>query len=314
MSVFYKVLSRVIEESSKVLVNREEHVKLIIFTIIAGSHALIEGIPGIAKTLTVKVVAKLLNLKFSRIQCTLDILPSDIIGTKVYNQKTNEFEVKIGPIYANLVLVDEINRASPRAQSALLEAMQENQVTIEGETIRLPKPFSVLATQNPIELEGTFPLPEAQLDRFYMKIYMDTLDRDSLLKLLKKGYRFLEKEYESLKPVVTVNDIFEASEEIDKVYVDDDILKYISKIIEYSHKHPAARLGISPRGALMLLTLSKEFALFENRKYVIPDDVKMAAIPALSHRIFIKPEYIAEGYNGIRIINEIISRIDIPKP
>uniref|UniRef100_A0A7C5YZ90 MoxR family ATPase n=1 Tax=Ignisphaera aggregans TaxID=334771 RepID=A0A7C5YZ90_9CREN len=314
MSVFYKVLSRVIEESSKVLVNREEHVKLIIFTIIAGSHALIEGIPGIAKTLTAKVVAKLLNLKFSRIQCTLDILPSDIIGTKVYNQKTNEFEVKIGPIYANIVLVDEINRASPRAQSALLEAMQENQVTIEGETIRLPKPFSVLATQNPIELEGTFPLPEAQLDRFYMKIYMDTLDRDSLLKLLKKGYRFLEKEYESLKPVATVNDIFEASEEIDKVYVDDDILKYISKIIEYSHKHPAARLGISPRGALMLLTLSKEFALFENRRYVIPDDVKMAAIPALSHRIFIKPEYIAEGYNGIRIINEIISRIDIPKP
>jgi MoxR-like ATPase len=314
MPVFYKVLSKVIEESSKVLVNREEHVKLIIFTIIAGSHALIEGIPGIAKTLTVKVVAKLLNLRFSRIQCTLDILPSDIIGTKVYNQKTNEFEVKIGPIYANIVLVDEINRASPRAQSALLEAMQENQVTIEGETIKLPKPFSVLATQNPIELEGTFPLPEAQLDRFYMKIYMDTLDRDALLKLLKKGYRFLEKEYESLKPVATVNDIFEASEEIDKVYVDDDILKYISKIIEYSHKHPAARLGISPRGALMLLMLSKEFALFENRKYVIPDDVKMAAIPALSHRIFIKPEYIAEGYNGIRIINEIISRIDVPKP
>lgn len=314
MTVFYRILSRVVEESTRVLVNREEHVKLILFTVVADGHALIEGVPGIAKTLTAKVIAKLLDLKFSRIQCTLDLLPSDVIGTKIYNQKSGEFEVRVGPIYANIILVDEINRATPRAQAALLEAMQEKQITIEGETIRLPKPFSVLATQNPIELEGTFPLPEAQLDRFYIKIYMNTLDGDSLIRLLRKSYKLLEREYETLRPVVTVDEILKASEEIDNVYVDDDILKYISRIVEYSHKHPAVRLGASPRGALMLLTLSKEFALSEDRKYVIPDDVKMAAIPALSHRIFLKPEYLAEGYSGARVVNEIISHIEIPKP
>ncbi len=314
MSTFYKILIRVIEESARVLVNREEYVKLILFTIVANGHALIEGVPGIAKTLTAKVVAKLLNLKFSRIQCTLDLLPSDVVGTKIYNQKTGEFETRVGPIYANIVLVDEINRATPRAQAALLEAMQERQITIEGETIKLPRPFSVLATQNPIELEGTFPLPEAQLDRFYIKIHMNPLDREALLQLLKKGYKLLEKEYESLKPVVTGDEVLRASEEIDSIYVDDDILKYISRIVEYSHRHPASKLGVSPRGALMLLTLSKEFALAENRKYVIPDDVKMAAVPALSHRIFLKPEYIAEGYSGIRVVNEIILHVEVPKP
>ncbi|MCS7111801.1 MAG: MoxR family ATPase [Ignisphaera sp.] len=314
MSTFYKILTKIIEESTRVLVNREDHVKLIVFTIVAGGHALIEGIPGIAKTLTAKVVAKLLNLKFSRIQCTLDLLPSDVIGTKVYNQKTGEFEIRIGPVYANIVLVDEINRATPRAQAALLEAMQEKQVTIEGETIKLPTPFSVLATQNPIELEGTFPLPEAQLDRFYIKIHMNSLDRDSLVQLLKRSYKYLEREYEMLKPIVTVNEVFNASEEIDSVYVDDDILRYISRIVEYSHKHPASKLGVSPRGAIMLLTLSREFALAENRKYVIPDDVKMAAVPALSHRIFLKPEYVVEGYNGIKVVSEIISHVEVPKP
>lgn len=314
MSAFYRILTRIVEESTRVLVNREDHVKLVLFTIVAGGHALIEGVPGVAKTLTAKVVAKLLNLKFSRIQCTLDLLPSDVIGTKVYNQKTGEFETRIGPIYANIVLVDEINRATPRAQAALLEAMQERQITIEGETIKLPKPFSVLATQNPIELEGTFPLPEAQLDRFYIKIYMDLLDRDSLIHLLKKGHKYIEKEFETLKPVVMAEDVIKASEEIDGVYVDDDILEYISRIVEYSHKHPASKLGVSPRGAVMLLTLSREFALAENRRYVIPDDVKMAAIPALSHRIFLKPEYIAEGYTGARIVNEILSHVEVPKP
>jgi len=314
MTYFNKIIESTVLEASKVLVARENHVKLLVFSIIAEGHVLIEGVPGIAKTLTAKVVAKLLNLKFSRVQCTVDTLPSDIIGTKVFNQKTSDFEVRLGPIYTNILLVDEINRASPRTQSALLEAMQEKQVTIDGETILLPRPFVVLATQNPIELEGTFPLPEAQLDRFYIKLTMGLLDREPLIALLKKGLKTIEKEFENLKQVADVKDIAIASEEIEKVYIDNSIYEYVARIAEYSHKHEAVRLGVTPRGALMLLQLAKEFALAEGRTYVIPDDIKAAAIPSLSHRILLKPEFIAEGYTGERVVLEVLSKVEVPKP
>ncbi|MCC6016579.1 MAG: AAA family ATPase [Desulfurococcaceae archaeon] len=314
MTRLSKIVEFVVSEASKVLVARENHVKLLVFSVIAEGHVLIEGVPGIAKTLTAKVVAKLLNLKFSRVQCTIDTLPSDIIGTKVFNQKIGDFEVKLGPIYTNILLVDEINRASPRTQSALLEAMQEKQVTIDGETIPLPRPFVVLATQNPIELEGTFPLPEAQLDRFYIKLTMGLLDKESLIALLKRGLKSIEKEFENLKPVADINDIVVAAEEIEKVYVDSSLYEYVARIVEYSHKHEAVRLGVTPRGALMLLQLAKEFALAEGRTYVIPDDIKAAAIPTLSHRILLKPEFIAEGYTGERVVLEVLSKVEVPKP
>ncbi|MEM1683432.1 MAG: AAA family ATPase [Desulfurococcaceae archaeon] len=270
--------------------------------------------PGIAKTLTAKVVAKLLNLKFSRVQCTIDTLPLDIIGTKIYNQKIGDFEVRLGPIYTNILLVDEINRASPRTQSALLEAMQEKQVTIDGETILLPRPFVVLATQNPIELKGTFPLPEAQLDRFYIKLTIDLLDRDPLIKLLRKGLKTIEQGFESLKPVADMNDIISIAKELESVYIDESIYEYVANIVEYSYRHSALRLGVTPRGALMLLLLAKEFALADERTYVIPDDVKAAAIPASSHRILLKPEYIAEGYTGEKVVREILAKVEVPKP
>ncbi|MEM2008066.1 MAG: MoxR family ATPase [Ignisphaera sp.] len=314
MTIFSKIIKNVVEESAKVLVAREKHVTMIVFSVIAEGHVLIEGVPGIAKTLTAKVVAKLLNLKFSRVQCTIDTLPSDIIGSKVYNQKIGDFETKIGPIFTNILLVDEINRASPRTQSALLEAMQERQVTIDGETIALPRPFVVLATQNPIEHEGTFPLPEAQLDRFYIKLTMGLLDRVALMNLLKRDLKIIEKEYWYLKPVADVNDIINASKEIEKVYVDSSIFEYIANIFEYSHRHEAVQLGITPRGALMLLQLAKEFALADERDYVIPDDVKNAAVPALAHRFLIKPEFLAEGYTGERIVQEILANVEVPRP
>jgi len=309
-----ELVKAVIEEASRVLVDRGEETTLAVLTIVAGGHGLIEGVPGIAKTLLAKTVAKVLNLKFSRIQCTPDLLPADVLGTKVYNQKTGDFELRVGPIYANLVLVDEINRASPRTQSALLEAMQERQVTIEGETIKLPEPFTVLATQNPVELEGTFPLPEAQIDRFYIKINMELPSSSSLIKLLKRGIEVIEKEFEALKPVASSEDVMSARRELESVFVDDSIYEYIARIVEYSHKHPAVRLGISPRGALMLLRLAKEFALLDGRRFVIPDDVKRAAVPALSHRILIKPEYVIEGYSGQSIVKEIIENVEVPKP
>ncbi len=309
-----KLVRKVAEEASRVLVERKREVELVVLTIVAGGHALLEGVPGIAKTLTAKVVAKLMNLRFSRIQCTLDLLPADIIGTKVYNPKTGDFELRLGPIYANLVLVDEINRASPRTQSALLEAMQEKQVTIEGETIKLPTPFTVLATQNPIELEGTFPLPEAQIDRFFVKIDMELLSKEALAKLLKRGVADIEKEFEALRPVAGANDVLRAREEIERVFVDDDVLDYALRIVEYSHRHPAVKLGVSPRGALMLMTLAKELALLDERDYLIPDDVKRAAVPTLSHRIFIKPEYLAEGVTGKQVVLEILEKVATPRP
>jgi len=314
LTLLAKIVRKVIEEASRILVEREREIELIVMAIVAGGHALLEGVPGIAKTLTAKVVAKLMRLSFSRIQCTLDLLPADIIGTKVYNPKTGDFELRLGPIYANLVLVDEINRAPPRTQSALLEAMQEKQVTIEGETIKLPTPFTVLATQNPIELEGTFPLPEAQIDRFFVKIDVELPSRDGLVKLLRKGMASIEREFETLKPVIEPHQIAEASKEIENVYVDEDVLNYVVKIVEYSHKHPATKLGVSPRGALMLMTLAKEYALLDERDYLIPDDVKRAALPALSHRIFIKPEYVAEGITGRHVVMEILEKVAAPRP
>jgi len=314
MTYLSRIVEKIVGEASKVLVARESHVKLLLLAIFAEGHVLIEGVPGIAKTLTAKVVSKLLNMRFSRVQCTIDTLPSDIIGTKIFNQKTGDFELRLGPVYTNILLVDEINRASPRTQSALLEAMQERQVTIDGETIALPKPFVVLATQNPIELEGTFPLPEAQLDRFYIKLAMDLLDRASLLALLKKGLRTIEIEYENLKPVADASYLENISKEIEEVYIDSSIYDYIASIVEYSHKHEAVRLGVTPRGALMLLQLAKELALVEGRKYVIPDDVKAAAIPALSHRILLKPEFVAGGYTGEKVVREVLSKVEPPKP
>ncbi|MEM1526592.1 MAG: MoxR family ATPase [Ignisphaera sp.] len=314
MTTLSKIINKAVDEASNVLVGREKHITMLIFAVVAEGHVLIEGVPGIAKTLTAKVVAKLLSLKFSRVQCTIDTLPSDIIGTKIYNQKIGDFEVRLGPIYTNILLVDEINRASPRTQSALLEAMQEKQVTIDGETNLLPRPFVVLATQNPIELEGTFPLPEAQLDRFYIKLTMDLLDRDPLIKLLRKGLKTIEQGFESLKPVADINDIISIAKELESVYVDESIYEYVANIAEYSYKHSALRLGVTPRGALMLLLLAKEFALADERTYVIPDDVKAAAIPALSHRILLKPEYIAEGYTGEKVVQEILTKVEVPKP
>ena len=308
------IVSRVVEASREVLVEREWDVKLLVLSVIAGGHVLIEGIPGIAKTLTAKTVAKLLNLRFSRIQLTPDLLPADIVGTKVFNQKTGDFEVVVGPVNANLVLADEINRASPRTQSALLEAMQERQVTIEGVTIKLPEPFTVIATMNPVELEGVFPLPEAQLDRFFLKISMRTLSREGLIELLRRGTLKIEEAFAELKPVANADEILEGRREISNVYFDDSVTDYMLRIYESINKHRYVRLGVTPRGLIMLHTLAKCLALSEGRNYVIPDDVKSAAVPALSHRVLLKPEVLAEGFSSRDVIEEVLRIVEVPRP
>ncbi len=307
------MMGRVLNEASKIVVEREREVKFIVASMIVGGHILLEGVPGIAKTLTARVVSKLFRLTFRRIQFTPDLLPADILGTKVFNPSTGDFEVRKGPIFANIILADEINRASPRTQSALLEAMQERQVTIEGETYKLPDPFVVIATQNPIEMEGTFPLPEAQLDRFLIKLNVD-YPSDSGLKEVLKRIDEIEAAIEELKPVATAKDIQDAREEVLKARVDEDIYDYIVAIVRESRKHPAVRLGASPRGAIAIYKLARAWAVMEGRDYVVPDDVKAVAEPALVHRIILKPEYEFEGYTPSRVIKEVLASVKVPTP
>lgn len=297
------------------MIERDEHIKMLVLAVITGGHVLIEGVPGVAKTLTAKSVAKALSLRFSRIQMTPDLLPADVIGTKIYDQKTGDFKILLGPVHANVVLVDEINRASPRTQSALLEAMQERQVTIEGEVFSLPVPFTVLATMNPVEVEGVFPLPEAQLDRFLMRLPMGGLSREGIRRLLRLDLDVVEEEIKNLKPVVSREDVLEARRELREVWVDDSIIEYVIRVSEAVSAHRAVRLGLSPRGTAMLLLLSKALALADRRKYVIPDDVKTAAMYVIPHRILIRPELVSDGpAKRELLVKEIISKAEVPRP
>ncbi len=307
------IMKAVLSESSRILVEREREVKFIVASMVVSGHVLLEGVPGIAKTLTARVVAKLFNLKYRRIQFTPDLLPADIIGTKVYNPKTSDFEVRTGPIFANIVLADEINRASPRTQSALLEAMQERQVTIEGETMRLEDPFIVIATQNPIEMEGTFPLPEAQIDRFLVKINVEYPSDKGLIQIMKRADE-IEEELRRLAPVASGKDIIDARAEVRKVFIDDSLLDYIVRIVKGTHEHPAVRLGASPRGAIALHKLSRVWAIMSGRDYVIPDDIKAVAREALQHRIILKPEYAFEGVTPAKVVEEVLAKIPVPTP
>lgn len=313
MGKFVDVMKSVLSESSRILVEREREVKFIVASMVVGGHVLLEGVPGIAKTLTARVVAKLFNLTYRRIQFTPDLLPADIIGTKVYNPKTSDFEIRTGPIFANIVLADEINRASPRTQSALLEAMQERQVTIEGETMRLDDPFIVVATQNPIEMEGTFPLPEAQIDRFLVKINVEYPSDQGLVQIMKRADE-IEEELRRLSPVASGQDIADAREEVRKVFIDDSLLNYMVEVVRGTHEHPAVRLGASPRGAIALHKLSRVWALMGGRDYVIPDDIKAVAREALQHRIILKPEFAFEGVTPARVVEEVLAKVPVPAP
>jgi len=304
-----KFYEKVIGEVSKVVVGKKEDVKVILASMISKGHVLIEGVPGVAKTTMAKAIASALNLSFKRIQFTPDLLPSDIVGTMVYDPKTGDFKLRKGPIFANIVLADEINRASPRTQSALLEAMQERQVTIEGNTLKLPEPFTVLATQNPIELEGTFPLPEAQTDRFLVKLNVTYPSRDEMLEVLK---RLRQIEEWPVQPVAGAEDLEALNSLSWRIHVSEELLGYITDIVEETRHHPAVRLGGSPRAAISLLLVSRSIALLEGRDYVIPDDVKAAAGPVLNHRIILKPEAEIEGETPDKVIESVLKKVPVP--
>ncbi|MEB3758735.1 MAG: MoxR family ATPase [Desulfurococcales archaeon] len=304
-----KFYEKVIGEVSKVVVGKKEDVKVILASMISKGHVLIEGVPGVAKTTMAKAIASALNLSFKRIQFTPDLLPSDIVGTMVYDPKTGDFKLRKGPIFANIVLADEINRASPRTQSALLEAMQERQVTIEGNTLKLPEPFTVLATQNPIELEGTFPLPEAQTDRFLVKLNITYPSRDEMLEVLK---RLRQIEEWPVQPVAGAEDLEALNSLSWMIHVSEELLGYITDIVEETRHHPAVRLGGSPRAAISLLLVSRSIALLEGRDYVIPDDVKAAAGPVLNHRMILKPEAEIEGETPDKVIESVLKKVPVP--
>jgi len=302
---------KLIDEVGTVVVGKKDMLKFVILGILTSGHILFEDYPGLAKTLTAKTFSSVMGCKFTRVQFTPDLLPADITGTYVYSQKTGDFKLIKGPIFTNVLLADEINRAPPKTQAALLEAMQEGQTTLEGETYTLEKPFLVLATQNPIEYEGTYPLPEAQIDRFLMRLgvgYPDESEEQEILKRMEHGnIHDIE-----VKKVVGPADILSMQKTIQNVYIDNDLQKYIVKIVQSTRSASRVEVGISPRGSIALFKLAKAHAAFFGRDYVVPDDVKNVLIPALSHRLILKAEARVQGLKSESVITEIVNKIPVP--
>lgn len=298
------------KEVNKAVVGKERVIELLAVALLSKGHVLLEGVPGVAKTTIAKAFANAVGLSFSRIQLTPDLMPADIIGSVIYDQKISEFRVKKGPIFANIILADEINRATPKTQSALLEAMQEEQVTIEGDTFLLPKPFLVIATMNPIEYEGVYNLPEAQLDRFMMKIQIGYPDKNEELLLLKRKSR---GEFGIVEKIVNDKEILSLIDEASKVRVSEAILGYIYEISARTRNDERVLLGASPRASEHLLFASKALAFLRGRDYVIPDDVKGLAVHVLSHRIKIKAEYEIDNLNVEELIKEILDEVEVLK-
>ncbi len=300
-------LALVAEEVSKVIVGKKREVELVLAAMAAGGHVLLEGVPGVAKTMLAKAIASAMALRFSRIQGTPDLLPSDITGTMVY--RDGRFEFMEGPIFANIVLVDEVNRASPKTQAALLEAMQERQVTVWGRTYRLPEPFMVIATMNPVEMEGVYPLSEAQVDRFMARVVLGYPSRDEMVEIMER-FRVIEEW--PVSPVAGAEDVVEARRRIWEVHVDRNIMYYIADIVDETRRHPAVRLGGSPRAALAMMQMARAIALMRGRGYVTADDVKYVAEAALSHRIVLRPEARLEGVEPEDVVRAALDRVPVP--
>jgi MoxR-like ATPase len=305
-----QIALKIVHNIEQVIVGKSRAVNLAVIGLISGGHLLIEDTPGVGKTMLARSLARSINCSFKRIQFTPDMLPGDITGVSVFNQKTANFEFRPGPIMANLVLADEINRATPRVQSALLECMEEKQVSVDGITYNMPSPFHVLATQNPVEYEGTFPLPETQLDRFLMRISLGypTLDEEITIMQKQQYIHPIEK----IQCVANCEDLIALQETVKKIYVDRQVENYIALLVEATRNHPSVYLGSSPRGSLALFRTSQARALMQGREFALPDDVKILAEPVLAHRMVLHSLDGSRDRSGRTIVAEILSKIPVP--
>ena len=301
----------VINEVEKAIVGKLDLLKLVMTAILADGHVLLEDFPGLGKTLLANSFAKALGISFKRIQFTPDLLPGDITGGYIFNRAKGEFELRSGPIFANIILADEINRASPKTQSALLEAMQERQVTLEGETMKLPSPFMVIATQNPVEYEGTFPLPEAQLDRFIMKTNIGYPSKDDEQMILSRR-RQRKQEAVEINAVTDGNTILEMRKLVEEIHIDPDLEKYIVGLVRATREDSRVAVGASPRGSLALLNLSRAWSALDGRSFVLPDDIKRFAGPALTHRLMLDPDLWMKVGAGQNVIDSVVSSVPVP--
>lgn len=303
-------IRKVIENVEKVIVGKTDVVYLSLVALLSRGHLLLEDVPGVGKTMLIKSLAKSIGGAYKRIQFTPDLLPSDITGVSIYNQKTEDFEYRPGPVMTNILLADEINRTSPKSQAALLEAMEEQMVTVDGVSYSLPKPFFVMATQNPIEYEGTFPLPESQLDRFILKISMGYPNQSDEIKILD---RFQEKSpLEDINEVISIERLFELQEAVKGVYVEETLKEYIVKIIDATRRDRNVYLGASPRASIALLKASKSLAFIRGRSFVVPEDIKYLVHSVLGHRIILNSDARLQGYTVDRLLNDILKKVAVP--
>jgi MoxR-like ATPase len=295
----------------RVFYGKSEVVDRLLVTLLCRGHALIEDVPGVGKTILSRAIARSLGGEFKRIQCTPDLLPADVLGVSVYSPKTGEFQFKQGPILTNILLVDEVNRATPRTQSALLEAMGEGQISIDGRVIPLPDPFFMMATENPVEFEGTFPLPEAQKDRFFMTVQVGYPPRDAELAILESQRR-LTHPVVDLEPVTDLVTVREMQEAILKVHVAPALQGYLLDLVDETRRDPRLALGVSPRGSLALFRGSQALAALDGRGYVVPEDIKSLALPVFKKRMILKPEQVMRGVDEVQVIRDVLDRVEVP--
>jgi MoxR-like ATPase len=301
---------RILDNVERVIIGKTHEARLALITLLCGGHLLIEDVPGVGKTMLARAIAKSAGCEFARIQFTPDLLPSDVTGVSVYRQGTGGFEFRPGPIVAQVVLADEVNRATPKTQSSLLEAMEEHQVTVDGITHRLPEPFMVMATQNPIEYEGTFPLPEAQLDRFFLRVHLGYPSPTD--EVLVMDAQQVTHPIEALRAVTSAPEVLELQRAVREVYVDPLIKQYIVSLVNATRDHESAYLGASPRGSLSLMRATQAYAMLDGRDFVQPDDVKILAYPTLGHRVIVAPGARVREVDAAQIVDECIERVPVP--